>query len=108
MSKDYVYVVMLDGSIVYVSRDKEKAQAFSKDHFDKACQEVLNDWEIDDPNEKNLEEAAIQAGMDGENCTIFAIDIANKTEEDTVELPNGDEVDMEEILEKLEDEDDFS
>ena len=105
MTHDFVYIVMHDGTVEYASRDECKAQAFADDHFDRARKEVLEDWEIDDPTEKDLDEAAYQAGYDGDVYTVHKIDIANKTNEDTIELSDGDEVDVAEVLEKLKKED---
>lgn len=62
----------------------------------------MDEWDIDDPTEDDIAEAGFQAGFDGGDYEIFELNISNLAKDDMVKLPDGDEVEMSYILEKLE------
>lgn len=101
MKYDIVYVVMCEGEVEYASTDEESAKGYADNQGYNARQEVLDKWGIDDPTEKDIAEANFQTGFDGGYYEVVKVDISNKTENDMVELPNGDEVEVSDILEKL-------
>ncbi len=101
MKYDNVYVVMREGDVVYASTDEEMAEAYADDQMYNAREAVLDEWGNDDPTEEDIAEADFQAGLDGDYYEVIKVDISNKTEDDTLELSNGDEVDVSDILEKL-------
>ena len=101
MKKDIVYVVMNDAEVKYASINKEYAKEFAHDQSYNARQEILEEWGIDNPTYKDIAEADFQAGFDGYYYEVVKVNISNKTEGDIVELPDGTEIYVSEILEKL-------
>lgn len=101
MKYNNVYVVMREGDVVYASTDKEMAEAYADSQMYNAREAVLDEWGNDDPTEEDIAEADFQAGFDGDYYEVIEVDISNKTEDDALELPNGDEVDVSDIFEKL-------
>lgn len=101
MKFSIVYLVLCEGDVVYASTDEEIARAYADNPMYHARKLVLAEWGNDDPTEKDIAEADFQAGYDGDNCEVIEVDISNKTKDDTLELPNGDEVDVSDIFEKL-------
>lgn len=97
-----IYVVTNEGDVVYASTDKESATAYADTEAIEARERVLKEWGNDDPSESEIAEADFQAGWDGDCYEVEKIDISNHTEDDTVELRDGTEIEMSEILEKLE------
>ena len=73
MRNGKIYVVMNEGEVAYASIDKESANAYADTQGFEARARVLEEWGNDDPSE-----------------------------DDTVELPDGTEIEVSEILEKLE------
>lgn len=73
MRNGKIYVVMNEGEVAYASTDKESANAYADTQGFEARARVLEEWGNDDPSE-----------------------------DDTVELPDGTEIEVSEILEKLE------
>ena len=107
MKYGILYVVTNEGEIVYASTDREKAEGYADTKGYEARQRVLDEWGNDDPDEKDLAEADFQAGFDGDYYDVEAVDITGLTEDSTVQLMDGTEVDVSEILKKLDkDEDD--
>lgn len=96
-----VYVAMCNGVIKYASTEKDNANDYAYNQNVNARQEVLDEWENDDPTEEDIAEAAFQAGFDGEFYEVVKVDISNKTDDDTIELPDGTEVEVAEIKEAL-------
>lgn len=97
-----VYVVMHEGVVQYVSTDEDSAEGYAISQSLNAGQAVLDEWDIDDPTEDDIAEAGFQAGFDGGDYEIFELNISNLAKDDMVKLPDGDEVEMSYILEKLE------
>lgn len=102
MKHSIIYVVVNEGDVVYASADKESANAYADTKGIEARESVLEEWGNDDPSESELAEADYQAGFDGDYYEVQKIDISNQTEDGTVELQDGTEIEMSEILEKLE------
>lgn len=102
MKYNNVYVVMREGDVVYASTDKEMAEAYADSQMCNAREAVLKEWGNDDPTEKDIAEADFQAGFDGDYYEVIKVDISNKTEDDTLELPDGSEIEVSDILEELE------
>lgn len=101
MKYDIVYVVMCEGEVEFASTDEESAEGYADNQSYNARQEVLDEWGNDDPTEKDIAEADFQAGFNGDYYEVVKVDISNKTEDDMVELPDGNEVEVSDILEKL-------
>lgn len=101
MKYDIVYIVIREGEVEFASIDEELAKGYADNQGFNARQEVLDEWGNDDPSEEDIAEADFQAGFNGDYYEVVKVDISNKTEDDMVELPNGDEVEVFDILEKL-------
>lgn len=101
MKYGIVYVVICDGEIVYASTDKSSAIAFANDESYAARQATLDEWDNDDPTPEDIAEADYQAAYDGDYYEVARLDISNKKEGDMVKH-SGDEYDVSDILEKLE------
>lgn len=101
MKYDIVYLDMCEGEIEYASMDEERAEAHAYNQMYNAREAVLDEWDIDDPTEKDILEADFQAGFDGDCHEIIEVDISNLTENDMIELPDGNEIEVSEILEML-------
>ncbi len=101
MKYDNVYVVMCEGDVVYASTDEEMSEAYADNQMYNARKAILDELGNDGPTEKDIAEADFQAGFDGYYHEVIKVDISNKTEDDTLELSNGDEVDVSDIFEKL-------
>lgn len=105
-----VYIVLREGEVVYASEDQECAEGYAENKGLEAREEVLVEWGNDDPSEKNLFEADWQAGYDGDCYEVESVDITGLTEDDTVTVADGSEINVSDILKKLnedDDEDDF-
>lgn len=102
MRNGKIYVVMNEGEVAYASTDKESANAYADTQGFEARARVLEEWGNDDPSEDDIAEVDLQAGFDGDYYEVVKVDISNLAEDDTVELPDGTEIEVSEILEKLE------
>ena len=96
-----VYVVTKIDEVVFASEDIDEARGFAESKQYQERESVLNEWDNDDPDERDLGYAEWQAGADGEYYEVEEVDLSNKTEDDTVELENGNEVEVADILEML-------
>ena len=101
MKYNILYIVMNEGEVEYASTDKERAEAYVDYQMYKARERVLDEWGNDDPTEKDIAEADFQAGFDGDYYKVVKVDISNLAEDDMIELPDGSEIEVSEILEKL-------
>ena len=101
MKCNILYVVMNEGEVEYASTDKEMAEAYADDQMYKSRERVLDEWGNDDPTENDIAEADFQGGFDGDYYEVVKVDISNLTEDDMIELPDGSEIEVSEILEKL-------
>ena len=101
MKYNIVYVVMCEGEVEFASTDEENAKTFADNQMYNAREEVLDEWGNDDPTENDIFEADYQAGFNGDYYEVIKIDISNRTVDDTLELPDGNEVEVSDILEKL-------
>ena len=99
--KGYYYVVMSEGDVKGAFETKSEAYAFENDQNLKARERVLQDWGMDDPEEKDLCEASFQAGRDGDYYETVRVDLTGKDEDDMVVLPDGTEIDVSKILDNL-------
>lgn len=93
---------MNEGEVVYASEDKEFAKAYADNQGYNARKKVLDEWGNDDPTEKDIAEADFQAGFDGDYYEVEKVDISNLTEDDMVEISDGSEINVSDILQKLE------
>lgn len=100
MKYNSVYVVMRGCDVDYVTTEKEKADDYADFKSNAAMKEVLEEWDNDDPNVKDIAYACFQAGGDGDYYHVEKVDLSNRSEDDTVKI-NGDDIDVSEILEKL-------
>lgn len=101
MGHDIVYVVTNEDEVVNVFETMEEAEWYKENKGTEAIQRVLDEWGIDDPTEEDIGDANIQAGIDGDYYEIEPVDISDMEEDDVIQLANGTEIDMEEILETL-------
>lgn len=101
MKYGIVYIVMHEGEVEYASTDRQSAKEYADNQMENGTVEVLNRWGNDDPTGKDIYEAAFQSGYEGDYYEVTKVDISNKTEDDTVELPNGIEIEVSEILKNL-------
>lgn len=101
MKFSIVYIVMNEGEVVYASENKELAEAYADNQGYEARGRVLDEWENDDPSDEDIWEADFQAGYDGGCYEVQRVDISNLTDDDTVEILDGTEIDVSDILEKL-------
>ncbi len=102
MKYDVVYIVIREGEVEFASVDEESTEGYAYNQGFNARQEVLDEWDNDDPSEEDIAEADFQAGFNGDYYEVVEVDISNKTEDDTIELSNGDEIEVFDILKKLE------
>ena len=101
MKYNTVYIVINEGEVEYASEDKEEAEAYADTKGYEARERVLNEWGNDDPSEKDIADADLQAGIDGDFYEVEKVNISGKSEDDTIELSDGTEIDVSDILEKL-------
>lgn len=101
MQVSKIYAVLNEDEVVFASEDRNEAEAFAEDKRYEARKRVLNDWDNDDPDVRDLDEADLQAGADGDIYEVIKVDLSKKTEDNMVELDNGVEIEVEEILEML-------
>ena len=102
MKYGVVYIVINEGEVAYASVDREETEEFANDRNYMAREEVLAEWENDDPSEENLAEADFQVGYNGDYYKVECIDISNCSEDDIIELEDGTEIEVSDILAKLE------
>lgn len=107
MEYSIVYIVMNEGEVVYSSEDNESAEAYADNKGYEARERVLEEWGNDDPSEKDIAEADFQAGYDGDYYEVIEVDISGLTNDDMVELPDGSEINVSDILDKMELSDDM-
>lgn len=93
-----VYVVLREGEVVFASEDREDAEGYAESKGFEARAEVLDEWGIDDPSEKDVFEADWQAGFDGDCYEVEAVNLSNLTEDDKVMVSDGTEIDVSDIL----------
>lgn len=104
-----VYIVLREDKVVFASEDWEDAEGYAVSKGIEARAEVLDEWGIDDPSEKDVFEADWQAGFDGDCYDVEAVDLSNLTKDDKVMVSDGTEIDVSDILTLLAagDDDDF-
>ncbi len=110
MKYKIVYLIIKESDVVYASEDKESANGYAEEKNYKARIRVLKEWSIDDPTNKDIAEADYQVGYDGDFHEVKKVDISNLTEDDTIEIDDGTEIHVSDILENLDEcniEDDF-
>lgn len=103
MKYNKVYIVVNEGIgiVEYASTEREKAHEYAEEQFYKARQVVLDAWENDDPTDENIVEADFQAGLDGACYQVVKVNLEGKTEDDVIELSDGIELEVSDILENL-------
>lgn len=101
MKYSIVYIVLNEGEVVYASEDKESAQAYADSKSFEASGDVLDDWDIDDPTDEDIMEASFQAGYDGGCYEVERVNISDLSDDDTIEISDGSEIDVSDILEKM-------
>lgn len=96
-----VYVVINEGEVVFASYDKEQAENFAYNQSQNALQTVLSEeWKIDDPTEKDIDEASFQSGFDNGIWEVFPFDISTGQEDDEVDI-GGEIIEYNDIITKL-------
>lgn len=76
-------------------------RSYAAGRHDEGIDDVLEEWGRDDPDEKDIYEAAFKAGFNGEYYEVVKVDIKDLSEDDQVELPDGTMEDGSNILDKL-------
>lgn len=99
--KDIVYVVINYGEPIYASREQSDAENFADGKNFNAREDVLNEWDIDDPDFTDLDDAEIQAGIDGDFYEVFFFDISKYNKGDQIELDDGTEIDYDDVIDLL-------
>lgn len=96
-----VYVVLREGEVVFASEDREDAEGYAESKGFEARAEVLDEWGIDDPSEKDVFEADWQAGFDGDCYEVKAVDLSDLPEDDKITVSDGTEINVSDILSLL-------
>lgn len=107
MKHGILYIVLNEGEVEYASPNKSAAQLYANNSFLSARDAILEEWGIDDPVDKDLDEASFQAGFDGGCYEVEKVDLTNLNYDDTVEISDGSEIDVSDILEKLQEDDEL-
>lgn len=100
----FVYYVVNEGEVKFASYDRDEAISFANEKNDEDINDVLEDWGYDDEDdisEKRMNEAAFQAGYDGSVYEVHKIDLSKHSEDDTIKLDDGTEIDVSDIIESL-------
>lgn len=99
MKYGIVYIVLKEGEVIFADVDEERANTYAFNCNNESVNEILeNEWEIEDSSEKDIQEAAFQAGYDGEYYEVKGVDITNLTDDDTTETFDGEEIDVSDVL----------
>lgn len=96
-----LYIVVNYGEILFASHEKEEAEAFAENESFKAMTRALKELDIDDPSEKDYDDAFFKAGQDEGSYEIFPINLKDADENGIIELEDGTEVEINEILKIL-------
>lgn len=102
MKNGIVYIVMNEGEVVYASNEREVAETYANNKMYEARGEILDEWENDDATDEDIAEAEYQSAFYGECYEVEEVNISNLVEDDVVETLNGTEIEVSDILEKLE------
>lgn len=92
---------MNEGEVVYASKYEENANSYAENQMYKGRESALKDLGIDDPNEDDISEADYQAGFDGEYYEVQMVDTSTQSEDHTVEIEDGTQIAVSDILKKL-------
>lgn len=98
-----VFIVLDEDEPVFASPYRAAAQAFIDNEMLKSRNKYLEEWGNDDPSEKDLIEADWVSGT----FEVFKCDLSGLDYDDVVELDNGMELDVSEILDMLEQSEEF-
>lgn len=101
MSYGMVYIVTKDYEFVDAFETEEEAEWYKDAKATEALQRALEELGINDPTEKDIEDASIQAGFDRDCYEIECIDISGLSEEEEIYLADGDNLEVREILDAL-------
>ena len=100
MSK-YIYAVLLEGELLYVSDDEDEAYAFIDDHEYKSIQETAEEYDWNIYDESEYERAALQNLIDSGGYLVEEINLRQLKKNDKYELVDGTLVDSKDILDLL-------
>ena len=92
-----VYAVIQEGEVIFACEDEEFAEAFAENRFDSAIKSILEEQDIDDPDEEDISNAAFKAGYDGDHCEVEMLDLSGLTEDDEVKISDGTFIDVYDI-----------
>ena len=95
-----IYTFRYTGDITVKANTEEDAREYAEDKGYKARKEILERNDVDDPEVGDIAYADFIAGYE-EYYEIEKIDITNKAEDDIIELSDGGEIEVSEILDKL-------
>lgn len=97
-----IYVAISEDEPVFASESFEEVDYYAEERNSQEIDAILKEWGIEDPEEKDIEEATIQAGFDGKIFDVVSVDLLSYSEEDEIELSNGIVIDYNDIIELLE------
>lgn len=101
MKFNIIYVVINQGEVMYATTSQQDAEGYADEQNYKAREAVLKDFGNDDPSYEDIAEADFTAGFYGDYHEVVTVNIANKTEDDMVILPDGDEIEVSELIKNL-------
>ena len=102
MENEHLYIVINQGEVVFVSKDENEANNYADEHNFNAQENVLGEWGNDDPTDKDIAQAAFQAGSDGEIYFVEEINSSDLEPDGSIECSDGSEIDVTDILDLLE------
>jgi hypothetical protein len=102
MENEYLYIVINQGEVVFVSKDENEAHNYADEHNFNAQENVLGEWGNDDPTDEDIAQAAFQAGFDGEIYFVEEINSSDLEPDGSIECSDGSEIDVTDILDLLE------
>lgn len=92
---------MNEGEVVFASHDKNTADYYAEEKSSMGIDETLDEWGNDDPTDGDILDAMFEAARSGDYYEVQRINLAGKTDEDFVQLYDGSEVMVAEILDVL-------
>ena len=100
-----VFVVLNEGSVVYATHDYDEADSYAEDRMDESIKYTADeyDYDLEDPGE--FDKAVVQNGMDGGIFEVVRIPKEKLTIDNIYQLPDGGEIDINEVLDLIDDED---
>lgn len=74
MKSEKIYLVRCNGDSVFAAWDEKTAQDFVDKRTEEAIQDLLYDWEIDDPTPDDRNQAALTVAFEGDYYEVEEVD----------------------------------